>query len=106
MEYVIGLVNNSEFDVDGDIVVCDAAIQQVVKLEDYKNVKFLGRGGTDFRPFFEHAEKMQPQPDAMIIFTDLYGSFPSVPPPCLVLWIVNHDDFDVEVPFGKKIHFK
>lgn len=58
-----------------------------------------GGGGTDFRPVFEWVEKNRIWPDAMVYFTDSYGTFPDKAPRYPVIWgIVG--DYDVKVPFG------
>ena len=44
-----------------------------------------GGGGTDFRPVFEWAERLDRQPDLLVYFTDAEGSFPERPPPFPVI---------------------
>lgn len=91
--------------------VCDAEVQgfwQNVKDTDIlKKIKFLGRGGTDFRPIFQHIRKGKRKPDCIVIVTDLYGTFPdrSEKPPCQVIWLVPETSKGVEVPFGRRLFF-
>jgi predicted metal-dependent peptidase len=91
-----------------DVGVCDAAVQlfehDVKDNEIAKKVKFLGRGGTDFRPIFEHIKKGRRKPDCVVIWTDGYGSFPQGwRPPYQVIWAMPESSEGVEVPFGKKL---
>lgn len=71
------------------IIQCDEDIQEDVKITNKKdfdnylcNMKLKGFGGTDFRPVFEHVEKLRKNKEftnlkGLIYFTDGYGSFPS-----------------------------
>lgn len=89
--------------------VCDAAVQgfwtNIKDADVLKTVKFLGRGGTDFRPIFVHIKDNKRKPDCVAIVTDLYGTFPdvSLKPNCQVLWIAPESSKGVEVPFGQRI---
>ena len=66
-----------------------------------------GRGGTDFRPFFERVEKEELQDLPVVYFTDLDGCFPEKWDGDSVFWLVRkeqnryHNGHDV--PFGKVI---
>ena len=51
--------------------------------------RFVGRGGTDFRPAFELAEKMYPTPEFIVYFTDGYGLAPKEPPRIDTLWVLT-----------------
>ena len=64
-----------------------------------------GGGGTDFRPLFEWAEREGVSPSCVIVFTDLLGTFPEVPPPFPVLWVVEGEAF-CEVPFGEVLEIR
>lgn len=70
---------------DITVIECDAAVQNVYeytkKLQKSGGMTFKGRGGTDFRPVFEHImnpEKTKAKPDAVIFLTDGYGPAPNV----------------------------
>ncbi len=75
------------------IIQCDAAIQEDTKitaqeeLDDYlKALTLRGFGGTDFRPVFEHVDKLVREGEftnlkGIIYFTDGYGMFPEQKPP-------------------------
>lgn len=63
-------------------------------------MKLYGGGGTDFRPVFDHL--LDKQIDALIMLTDMYGSFPDDAPPYPVLW-VSITDVD-KAPFGTVVH--
>lgn len=93
-----------------DCGVFDAAIQgfweNVKDADILKTVKLLGRGGTDFRPVFEHLKQTKKRkPDCIVIVTDLYGTFPekSEKPPCQVIWMAPDTSKGVEVPFGQRL---
>ena len=64
-------------------------------------------GGTDFTPPFEWIKKQGIFPDAIIYFTDLYGSCTAEDPGCPVLWISTTDRVTTtnhaEIPFGTVI---
>ena len=66
-----------------------------------------GRGGTDFRPFFERIEKEELQDFPVVYFTDLDGAYPDGWSGDSVFWLVRkeqnryHNNF--QVPFGKVI---
>lgn len=99
-----------EFLVDIVAIVCDAAVQQEVRIKSPRDVEYLiklmkeraGRGGTDFRPVFERAEKYRPL--FLIYLTDGYGTFPEKPPRYPVIWVVTKDGLPPsEFPFGKVI---
>jgi len=91
-----------------DVGVCDAAVHLFEKgvkdNEIAKKVKFLGRGGTDFRPIFQHIKDGKRKPDCVVIWTDGYGSFPqNWRPPYQVIWAMPESSEGVNVPFGKKL---
>lgn len=82
-------------------VVADAAIQSVAVINNIREiaeVKFEGRGGTDFRPAIALAEEMQV--DLVVYLTDLVGAFPANAPTVPVLWTVNASEPPHEPPFG------
>lgn len=54
-----------------------------------------GRGGTDFRPAIESAQKLSPKPDLLIYITDGDGTTTKMPPPNLaVIWCVVPGHFN------------
>lgn len=91
--------------------ICDAAVQgfwQNVKDVDLlKKIRFLGRGGTDFRPIFEHIKQGRRKPDCVVVVTDLCGTFPDKKdkPPCQVIWLAPETYKEVQVPFGRRLFF-
>jgi predicted metal-dependent peptidase len=60
----------------------------------------VGGGGTSFCPCFEYIEERSIQPQALVVFTDLEGSFPDAAPNHPVLWAATKDH---SVPFGEVI---
>ena len=84
-------------------LACDAGVHQHGWLEHGTVPPTAGGGGgTDFRPIFQHLEDKELRPDILVVVTDTAGTFPTVPPPYPVLWVVlgAHG----EVPFGDTIH--
>lgn len=87
------------------VVCCDARVQWARTYDGYEpidDVRFLGRGGTDFKPPFEWLEQNGIMPKAVVYFTDLEcHSFPD-PTPWPVLWVVWPGGRD-SAPFGEII---
>lgn len=85
------------------IIQCDTKINKINNYEpgDIISLKVYGRGGTDFRPVFEHCEKMDDAPIALVYLTDLDGSFPDKAPGFPVFWITKNGE--KTVPFGDVI---
>lgn len=73
------------------IVVCDAQVHAVGKLESSKDItKHLkGGGGTDFRPLFDQVSKLTPKPEVFVFITDGCGPSPDHAPPGVhVIWLL------------------
>lgn len=86
-------------------ITCDAKVHEAVATDGLgkflAKLKFTGRGGTDFRPVFNHIAKLKPPPDALIYLTDGDGEFPKTPPRGYhVLWCLTEP---VEVPWGRTL---
>jgi predicted metal-dependent peptidase len=70
----------------------DAAIHSVdivTSMDDMEIIRtrgVKGRGGTDFRPVFEWLENEGIAPDALVYFTDGWGTFPNQEPDYPVIW--------------------
>ncbi|MDE3021347.1 MAG: hypothetical protein KGI54_05760 [Pseudomonadota bacterium] len=88
------------------VVYADAAIQHSEEFGPDDMIAFhpKGGGGTDFRPFFEHIDKMEDQPVCALYFTDMYGSFPKKEPGYPVLWISTSEIN--EAPFGEIVQIE
>jgi predicted metal-dependent peptidase len=90
------------------VIWCDARVDRVDELDcgsdlnDLRKNPGKGGGGTDFRPVFEEIEDMGIEPDALVYFTDSYGTFPSEAPTYPVLWgdITGATDAAKRYPFG------
>lgn len=86
------------------IIQCDADIQEDVvihsqqELDDYlKHMKIKGFGGTDFRPVFDHVQKLIDNKQfrnlkGLLYFTDGYGTFPQSKPPYKTAFIFVDDE--------------
>lgn len=93
------------------IIQCDTEIHEDVKItsreemEEYiKNMELKGFGGTDFRPVFDHVNKLIENKEftnlgGLIYFTDGYGVFPERKPDYNTAFIFVEGMYDVpEVP--------
>lgn len=63
-----------------EVVQCDAAVQETVKLKRGQLMKpvMRGVGGSDFRPAFEYFG--QNPPSALVVFSDMEITFPDTAP--------------------------
>lgn len=83
---------------------CDAKVYNAKKVKMYELSKLLlsGGGGTSFKPAFEWVkEDLNNDIDSLLFFTDLYGDFPTTPPPYETFWVT--DTKNHAVPFGRKL---
>lgn len=83
------------------VLECDADIQKEYKLTKYGRVQhnFKGRGGTSFKPVFEHIQKKKIKTDVLVFFTDLYGDQEQCKKPSYpVIWVSTTEK--QRVPFG------
>jgi predicted metal-dependent peptidase len=62
--------------------------------------RIRGGGGTDFRCVFDWIAEQGVQPRALVMLTDLYGSFPKYDPGYPVLWISTTRQI---APFGETV---
>lgn len=87
--------------------VCDAKVQAFYpNLKDesaIRKIKFLGRGGTDFRPIFDHIREGKRKPALVVIFTDLCGTYPEKRPSYNVLWVCRNEVEGWKPPFGRTL---
>jgi predicted metal-dependent peptidase len=94
------------YKADINILECDADVQRHYKLNRYKkglrNVK--GGGGTDFTPMFEYLKNKKIRTDVFIVFTDMWGTFPTAKYPFKTIW-VSTSDVD-KAPQGRVIRIK
>ena len=85
------------------VMSCDAAVhtvQEVTSVADFNKIDLKGGGGTDFRKEFKKVDEMKLDTNALIYFTDLYGTFPKEEPTYPTIWIVMGND-NPDVPFGE-----
>jgi len=89
------------------VMTCDADVHEVVKIrkmDDFlKKIKFLGGGGTDFRPVFQEVEKRKEMPELLIYLTDAFGNFPERKPPYPVMWCLTDDSGEKCIPWGESV---
>lgn len=62
-----------------------------------------GGGGTSFVDVLDRCGKLQPEPKAVVILTDLEGEFPKRAPSFPVIWVVYNNP-NASAPFGETIH--
>jgi predicted metal-dependent peptidase len=85
----------------------DAEVQHVDHFEQGEPLEWpgkdtkIGGGGTDFQPALEAIERDE-VPVCVVCITDLYGSFPSVPPSIPVLWLSTTEN--KQAPFGETVY--
>lgn len=63
-----------------------------------------GGGGTDFRPAFKWIEDNAIDAQALVYFTDMYGSFPQAQPSYPVIWVSTSSIN--EAPFGDVVNVR
>ena len=92
------------------IIQCDQEVREDVKItsavefdEYLKNMTLKGFGGTDFRPVFEHVEKLRKSREftnlqGLIYFTDGLGTFPAQKPDYETAFIFLREDDAPQVP--------
>ncbi len=85
---------------------CDAKVHshRIYGPQDQLDLTTRGGGGTDFRPVFDLVAEQRIDPVCLLYFTDMWGTFPEVPPPYPVLWISYSSE--TRAPFGSVINAK
>jgi len=73
-----------------DVIVteCDADINSTYPYRGHPPESVAGRGGTDFNPPIELANKSL-RPDCIVYFTDGYEKAPIVKSRCPILWVIS-----------------
>ncbi len=92
------------------LIQCDAVIQEDVTIQSQQDLEeyiahftLKGFGGTDFRPVFEHIERMMESGaiqrlEGLLYFTDGYGIFPVKPPKYKTAFVFLDQEENVKVP--------
>ena len=76
-----------------------------VSTRDLAALNINGRGGTDFRPAFEAAKKLKPQPRLLIYCTDGIGPAPEKKPKDFeTIWCLMGEYVQVPATWGKVIY--
>jgi len=97
----------SAYDTTIRVIYCDAKVrkEEIFTRADFPmKLNPIGRGGTDFRPVFEHIKKQNITPACLIYFTDLYGTFPRQEAEYPTMWLTTTKN--KKAPFGTTIIFK
>jgi predicted metal-dependent peptidase len=86
------------------LVVGDDQVRSVAEFapgeSDLRDIEFAGRGGTDFTPLLEEADKHRP--DIAVVLTDLDGPA-HFRPRWPVIWAVPESHASAVQPFGRKL---
>ena len=86
------------------LIVGDDRVQHVGHFEpgrsDLRGIEFKGRGGTDFTPLLQEADRHHP--DIGVVLTDLDGPA-RFRPRWPVIWAVPEADRHAVAPFGRKL---
>jgi predicted metal-dependent peptidase len=84
----------------------DVGIKQVAEFDrgdDNIKLRPKGGGGTSFVELFQWLDQQDIAPAAVIVLTDMFGTFPPADPGYPVIWAATTD---VKAPFGETIHVK
>ncbi|MBL1322205.1 MAG: hypothetical protein COA63_014270 [Methylophaga sp.] len=84
-----------------DTKICDEYVFE--QDDDFYKIVVTGRGGTDLKEVFEHANANNPS--AIIIFSDMWVGIPKKPPAAPLIWVCINNK-GVKVPYGKLIHLE
>ena len=88
--------------IDADAEVCDV---QEYGPDDDIPCTAKGRGGTDFRPAFNHITEHYEDTRAVIYMTDGYGTFPEEEPDVPTVWL-SYGIEPEHYPFGDAVNIK
>jgi predicted metal-dependent peptidase len=78
------------------------SVTEIKSIQDLKECKFTGRGGTRIEPVMEWALNANPQ--LTMVFSDGEFRYSETKPPGDVLWVV-HNNTGFKPSFGKVIHY-
>ena len=85
-------------------IVCDYEVTEAQWIDPYEDMPTLkGGGGTSFVPIFDKLEQDDIECDALIVFTDGYGTFPQSDKGYDTIWIMTST---VTPPFGECVNVK
>lgn len=79
------------------------SVNEVKSLNDLKDTKFVGRGGTDIRPVIAWANENKPQ--LLLVFTDGEFKFHSTQYKKDLIWVI-HNNPKFTAPYGKVTHYR
>jgi predicted metal-dependent peptidase len=87
------------------VLSCDARVHTHTEYSNVSDMhgnmpKMKGGGGTAFEPVFDWVHDNFVEPQVLIYFTDMYGSFPREAPSYPVIWVSTTD---VVGPFGSTV---
>lgn len=88
-----------------DFDTCIRAIHTLDETQDVSSISFTGRGGTRVEEVLEYMNTHRPQ--AMLIFTDGYFTYPDIAPEVPLIWIIHSNGYqDFKFPHGKIIEYQ
>ena len=87
-----------------NVIAFDTVINQEMELKEAtKNIKIIGRGGTDFQCAIDYYEN-HPEFQGMIIFTDGYADVPKITKAKQLLWILTgKNEYDNAIKWIKDL---
>jgi len=63
------------------VIACDAAVHADKSVFSVSQVQLGGGGGTDMGVGLDHAARLKPKPEIVIVMTDMYTPWPQESPP-------------------------
>lgn len=90
------------------LIACDAAVHHYQEVMPGDEIDFKGLakggGGTSFIPTIEFFTGHDIKIDALIYFSDMYGTFPDDAPEYPTMWLTK--TVGIEPPFGQKVMYE
>jgi predicted metal-dependent peptidase len=86
------------------VIMADARVQRVDRFEQGEPIEFhaKGRGGTDFRPAFDHIAREQLDLSCIVYLTDGDGIYPTAPSEIPTLWVITSPE--QQAPWGETLN--
>jgi len=91
------------------ILECDTKINNIYdkyRRGDYRKIRLVGRGGTNFAPVFDWMQENEKQKSLLIYFTDLYADWNFDTHGIHTIWCTPNENEDAPKDKGKTVHIK
>jgi predicted metal-dependent peptidase len=83
------------------VLSVDAEVQGIQRVVSARSVRFRGGGGTDMGVGLEHALRLRPRPDVVVVLTDGYTPWPEHPKlrgtRVIIALVDNHELYDQDI---------